>query len=103
MSNAWRFYVDHYFPYMYGLMMIENWSTENQQTTKLPNLKKDFTKKMISYLEENEIFYIESELEEILHFNINKEFRSVLLKSFSDWETQMPDILKLVNEVTEGC
>ncbi len=101
-SRWWRFYVDSYFPYMYGLMLIEKHCEENNQSDKMSTMKREFTQETIQYLERKQIFYIESELEEILKFNISKEYSKVLLKDFYKWRGKMEDILEIIHRILEA-
>ena len=99
----WRFYMENYFPYMYGLMMIENHCKKTKQVSKISTMKRQFIEETIQYLEKKKIFYIKSELEEILKLNMNEEFRRVLLKEYHEWPREkMEDVLEIVNQILEA-
>lgn len=101
-SIWWRFYVDNYFPYMYGLMRIEIEAEEkNKDIITLQSWKTEFMQEIIKYLEKNQIFYMKETLEEILKFDMNKEFRRVLIEKYKHWPNNvMQDIFKILENVT---
>ncbi len=98
MSRWWSFYVDYYFPYLYGLMLIEQ-KLKNSEQEKITKIKKEFTEKIIDYLEEEQIFYIKSEMDEILNIDMTTELQKVLLKEYDQWSSQMEDILEILNQI----
>lgn len=105
MNRWWRFYIDNYFPYIYGLMLIENEIKRTKQLDQMDKIKKEFTEKIIEYLDKNQIFYIKQEMEDILKFDINAEFRSVLLTEYYQWpKDKIQDIIEIVNQTFKrGC
>lgn len=69
----------------------------------MSTMKEKFTQETIQYLERKQIFYIESELEEILKFNMNEEFCRVLLKEYDKWPMEkMEDIFGIVKRIQES-
>lgn len=86
---------------MYGIMLIENISEQENKAEKMRDWKLEFKQAIMKYLEEAQIFYIESELDEILKFTMKKEFKKILSKKYEQWtEEEMIEICNIVKNIT---
>ena len=100
----WKFYIEHDFPFMYGLLLLESECKRTGSTAEdLSKAKKEFKEKYIAYFETNNIFYMEHELSEISELEMIDMFRNVLLREFNNYEDNevVKDIVKIAIEIRE--
>ena len=76
-DDTWNFYVNNYFPFMYGLYVIEVF-LKPKDKFEIENVKNEYFKKSKEYFDQNNIFYEEDKLTDLLNGNINKEFGNLL-------------------------
>ncbi len=76
-DDSWQFYVDNYFPFIYGLFTIEAFLNSND-TSVIENVRNDYFIKSKEYFDQNNIFYDEKHLLDLLDGNIKKEFGALL-------------------------
>lgn len=99
-NRHWRFYIDEYFPYMYGLLTLEHIARRKDKYTMLPRWKKEFMQEIQKYLDKKEIFYLKKDLLEILKLDIRGEYGRVLAYDAQHWPKDvMKDILEIIENI----
>lgn len=97
----WISYINNYFPYMYGLFELEVAAKRFKQQYLINNMKGEMRKRYIEYCKKNAIFYIESELTEIMLFHIEEEYGEILIERFKRYRKNkaVRDVVDIANEI----
>lgn len=85
-EQNYQFYEEYYFPYIYGLYMIDKKrkliKDENEE-----NAKEKFTTEICKYWDDNEYLYYKKDIDHIKKLNIIKEYSSIIsdkIKKYSN-------------------
>lgn len=101
-EQNYKFYDNTNFPIMYGLYIIEQ-ETSQQNNPKITDIcKKAMVDQFADYLEKEQIFYIKEELLQISNWDISGNFGRFLQNSYNAYYGN-PVLGKAVNMATDIC
>lgn len=100
-TYTWWFYVKYYFPFMYGLLTIEFEADRNDLNLK--SLKSEFYERTKEYFDENNIWYEEEYMQELLDVDMFREFCLVLTSMYDRYADNkcVIDLTKISLDIVE--
>ncbi len=85
-SFGWMSMVPRYFPFLYGMLMIEMKFIKEHDEVWIEDKKIDFLQKAIKYFRDNNLFIIEEDVEKLYSIKVKKEYCRLLLEKYYDYE-----------------
>jgi len=92
---SWQWYVDYYFPFLYGVLIIDS-DLENYSEETIEKAKREFIEEAVKYFEDNNLFYEMNYVNDCLDPILLKGTRAVLLYVF-DRHRNNPHVKNLIN------
>lgn len=102
-SRWWRFYIEMYYPYMYGLYVIECTGRVENKVHMVSQWKNELMQELIKFFEEKNIFYDEEHLRKLLEMDMTEEFGEVLCNDYgrNGWpKKSIHNVLNMVTKIT---
>lgn len=99
-EQNYKYYENHYFPFLYGMYRLETEGLRKGNIHDVEEKKNEFINEYLQYWKQEQLYYIETDIDYIKRISIEKEYYRVLLYDLLDY-SQNPHLqyaIKLIQQ-----